>query len=482
MKLTKWIGPVLGVILLLVFLLLPPIEPLTPLGMKIAGIFLFTIIWWATVGTGYPSLLAIILLIVTGAMTAKSVFAVSWGNWLVLFIIGVMGLSGGLRDSGFSRRFAVWFMSRRFARGRPWMMIAMLLLACSLMGMVLSLTANCIIFMAIVAPMLEGMGFKKGDKFAAMVMMGIAWASTASFVMTPIASVGNLLVINWIQRDAGYTVTFPQWFLWGIPMGLLVYLMLLAIYRFVVRPDVTKIAEMSAEYIRKAKNEMGAMKLEEKIAVGVFLAVIICWLLPDLGRNAFPGVSTYLTNIGRAIPPLAGAALLCIITVKKQPVLHFDRWMAEHTEWGTIALVATIAIMGEIVGDPQTGIPQLLTKVFQPLAAGAPLYVFVLMGIAWVILQTNVMSNMVSATLVYAVMIPIMVKAGVGNPAALGVGIAAASNLAFALPSATTSTALVVGSGWVPVPFLGRYGVILVVPMILLFTFVGYPYANLIFR
>ncbi len=482
MKGRQWTGPGVGLAALLVSLLLPLIDPLTPLGMKVVGIFLFTVIWWATVSIGYPSLLCLALLAVTGAMTPKAVFAASWGNWLVFFVIGVMGLAGGLRASGFSRRFAVWFMSLPFTAGRPWMLVAMLLLACSLLGMVMSLTANCIIFMAIVAPMLEGMGFKKGDKFAAMVMTGIAWASTASFVMTPIASAGNLLAIGWIQRDVGYTVTFPQWFLWGIPMGLLVFLTLLVIYRYVVRPDVSKIADMSAEYIRAAKGEMGAMKLEEKIAVGIFLAVIMFWLLPDLARTTLPEISAYLSNLGRAIPALIGACLLCIIRVKKQPVLRFEQWMREYMDWGTVALVAAIVLIGEVIGDPQTGIPQLLTNLLQPIAVGAPFYVFVLLSVGWVILQTNVMSNLVSMTLVYTIMVPIAAAAGAGNPAALGVVIAAAANLAFALPSATTSTALVVGSGWVPVPFLARYGAILIIPMILLFTFVGYPYACLIFR
>lgn len=482
MNYKHWLGPGIGVITLIVFLLLPPIEPLTPLGMKVAGIFLFTMVWWATVNIGYPSLLCLILLAVTGAMTPKAVFAASLGNWLVPFLVGVMGLAGGLRASGFSRHFAVWFMSLPLTAGRPWMLITMLLLACSLLGMFMSLTANCIIFMAIAASMLEEMGYKKGDRFAAMVMLGIAWVSTASFVMTPIASAGNLLTIGWIQRDSGYSVTFLQWFLWGIPMGLLVFLVLLLVFRYVVRPDVSRFADMGATYILKTKNDIGGMKTEGKIAAGVLLAVILSWLLPDLTHTALPEVSAYLSNTGRAIPPLLGACLLCIIKVKKQPVLQFDQWMREHTDWGTIMLAAAIAVIGETIGDAQTGIPQLLTNLFKPLALGAPLYIFVLLSLSWVILQTNIMSNLVSLTLVYTVMVPIAATAGVGNPAALGVGIAAASNLAFALPSATTSTALVVSSGWVSVPFLARYGVFLIIPMILLFTFVGYPYACLIFR
>ncbi len=56
MKNKAWIIPVLGVLILLFFLVSPPIAPLTKLGMKVVGIFLFTVIWWVSVGVGYPSI------------------------------------------------------------------------------------------------------------------------------------------------------------------------------------------------------------------------------------------------------------------------------------------------------------------------------------------------------------------------------------------------------------------------------------------
>jgi sodium-dependent dicarboxylate transporter 2/3/5 len=91
-------------------------------------------------------------------------------------------------------------------------------------------------------------------------------------------------------------------------------------------------------------------------------------------------------------------------------------------------------------------------------------------------------SNLVSATTVYRVMVPVAIATGVGNPLAMAFIIAAGANYAFALPSATTSTALVTGSGWVPVGFMLKYGILLIIPVVLLLTFIGYPLAALVFR
>ena len=479
MRGSRWIGPGLGVVALFVFLLLPPFDLLTPMGMKVVGIFLFTIIWWVTVGIGYPSILCLVFLALTGVTTPKALFAASWGSWVVLFLIGAFGLSEGLRITGFSRRFALWFMTRPFTAGRPWLLMAMFLLACTLLGSVMSSTATTIVFMAIAEPLLRVLGYKKGDRFASMFMMGIAWAATASLSMTPIAHAGNIMMMGWIRSDFGFSISFAQWMMFGIPMGLLVYLMLLGIFRYVVRPDVSKFTGTAVEYVREEMDKMGAMKMEEKIALGVFLVVVACWVLPGVVSNILPEVSAFLDEMGFAIPALVGACLLCIMRVKDQPLITFQQWM-QAVPWGTISLCAAIMAMGGIIANPETGIAALLTNIFQPIARSVPFFIFLLISLLWVVIQTNVMSNLVSMTLVYTIMVPVAVAAGVGNPIALGATIAAASNYAFSLPSATTTTALVIGSGWVSVKFMTRYGILTVVPIVLLFAFICYPLVSFI--
>lgn len=475
----KWLGPLLGTLGLIVFLLLPPIEPLTPLGMKVVGILLFTAIWWATVSIGYPSILCLVLIALTGVMTPNQVFAASYGWWVTLFFLGSCGLTMGLRATGFSRRFALWFISRPFVANRPWVLVGMFLLSCTIMGSMMTAAATAIVSMAIGEPMIEALGYKKGDRFAATFMMGIAWAATVALLMTPFGHAGNILIIEWIRRDFGYHISFLHFLAFGIPVGLLVLGVLLLVYRYVVKPDVSRFKELSGRYITEQVASLGPMRTEEKIAVVVFLLVIVSWLLPSF-MSGTSGAGAYVARMGIAVPALLGPSLLCLIQVKGKPILTFRQWMLDGVEWGTLALIAAIGAITVIIENPNTGIAAFITQRFQPIAQSVPFVLFLILSVILVTLLTNAMSNTVSQTIVYTVMIPIALVLGKADPA-LAVTIAAASNMAFALPSATTSTALATGSGWVPVPFMAKYGVLVYLPVVILFSFVVYPFARLIF-
>jgi len=356
----------------------------------------------------------------------------------------------------------------------------MYLLACLLWGS-MGGGAACILFMAMAEPMLEVAGYKKGDHFAATLMMGIAWIANAAMVINAFTHGGNIMLVEWIQRDFGYHITIPMWMAIGFPTGLLLYLLILSCLRFVVRPNVRRFGGVVIDYAREEKNKIGTMKLEEKLALGIFLSVIVCWMIPGIAGSLLPRVSDYLENMGLAIPALVGACLLCIIRVKNQPLMTFQQWIT-GVPWETVALLSAILVMKDVISNPQTGIAQLFTNVFLPMAEVVPFVVLLLVALLWVSVQTQFMSNMVSMTLVYTVMVPIAAATGVGNPMALGFSINALARLAVTLPSGTVNTAIVTGSGWVPVKFMAGYGVVLIIPMVLLFAFVSYPIASLVFN
>ncbi len=153
----------------------------------------------------------------------------------------------------------------------------------------------------------------------------------------------------------------------------------------------------------------------------------------------------------------------------------------ESIEWPTIALVAAIGLILELIGLKGTGIMESLTNIFTPIAKAVPWYILLSISLLWAGLQCNVTASTATTTLVYSVMVPAAVLCGSCYPVALGVAISVASNFSFILPS-TSHNAVAVGSGWVPPEFMIRYGSIVLIPAVLFLSLVGYPLARLIFR
>ena len=54
------------VVMILFAFILPNPEPITPIGMKVVGIFLAMVYWWSTVGALWPSILGLFLLGISG--------------------------------------------------------------------------------------------------------------------------------------------------------------------------------------------------------------------------------------------------------------------------------------------------------------------------------------------------------------------------------------------------------------------------------
>lgn len=98
--------------------MLPPIAEITPLGMKVLGIFVGTVFGWCTLGLLWPSMYALVILGSTGFCTVTEAFSQAFGNSTPLILISVFVLAAYLEESGLSQYIANWFISRKIGEGR----------------------------------------------------------------------------------------------------------------------------------------------------------------------------------------------------------------------------------------------------------------------------------------------------------------------------------------------------------------------------
>jgi len=80
-----WLGP----LFFLLAVWLPPLQNVTPVGMRTLGIFLWTVTWWVSEPIPIPatSLSSLAMLVLCGVLSVDAAFS-TWSNWICIFLLG----------------------------------------------------------------------------------------------------------------------------------------------------------------------------------------------------------------------------------------------------------------------------------------------------------------------------------------------------------------------------------------------------------
>ena len=104
-----YVKSLIGILIMILFPLIPAPAPITSAGMMVIGQLLGLIFLWSFVDMMWPTFLAIILF----GLRAKEIYPNSWqinsiyeagaqsfGNWIVVFALGCLILCVALEESG----------------------------------------------------------------------------------------------------------------------------------------------------------------------------------------------------------------------------------------------------------------------------------------------------------------------------------------------------------------------------------------------
>ena len=460
------------VVYILFQFVLPAPSPITKGGMGVVGIFLGTLYLWIKVDIGWPSLLFIGVVGLTGVSGASALFQNTWGNVMVPFLVCAFILNMVMSDTGLTRRFALFFVTRKMNKGKPWRTMIMFFLAIVLLGLVSTSSAICVLFMAIAEEMFKMTGYKKGEKLVETTMVGIFWMAQGAMAFTPISHVLIPAIFENILADFGVTVTYGQFSMIFLCVGIAFFLGWILIFRFVIKPDVTKMADLDIDALRATIKPWTKQEVTILIVYGI---VIITWCFPELIGMipGMDGVASWMSSLGSGVPPMVACAVLCMIKYEGKPMLDVKD-CCRRIPWGSVFMMTAVMGTAYIFGLETCGVTAWITQTMEPIMSGLNPTVFVII----VILFINILTNCVSNTLVssmYAVVVPLAVAVPGVNPIAVALLVATGCNSAYALPSACPAAGLASGAGWTRVGFQAKYGFLLCAWTCLCYFAIGYP-------
>ena len=390
---------ILGLLCMFLGKVLPPAGGLTPAGMQVLGIFAGVLIMWLTIAIHWPSLLGIAMLATVPGLSLNKLLAVSVGNSTFSFLLFTFMCTYALSKTPFVKRCAIGFICSRIARKGSWWFLISYCASVLIIGMFMSPVVLFVIYLPILDAICEELQLRNEDSLTNSLVLGQLICAEMSCGMTPIAHVFPIMALGFYSAATGKSIAYGDYMLFAVPVGLICFAALMLIFRFVLKPDMSKVANLDFDALEKT---IPPMEKYEKMVLSICVAVVIMWIVPGFLKSSFPGIYQFFKNQGTAFPPLVGASLLCLLTLEGKPLLDFKEAVSKGVDWGSIIMAAGTLALGAAMTNKTVGITAWISQTIAPLLQSASAATMVLFIIAWASIQTNVSSNMVTVTVVTA--------------------------------------------------------------------------------
>jgi solute carrier family 13 (sodium-dependent dicarboxylate transporter), member 2/3/5 len=458
--LRQWSGWFLGPGALLLTLLVPAPEGLSPEGWRTAGVAAFMALLWICESVSIPvtALSPLVLFPLLGLGNIQATAAPFASPIIYLFLGGFL-IALAMQRWNLHRRVALHLIG---AMGtRPSRIIAGFLLASALVSMWVSNTATALMMLPIalsVVQILPRAAALRG--FGAALLLAVAYGATTGGMATLIGTPPNALLAAYVEKTYGFTLGFGRWMLLGVPVMLVALPMVWVVLTRVSFRFGSDEVEGMAALIRTEQAKLGPWSGGERAVLTVFVLTALGWVFQPLIATVLPLISD--TTIG-----MAGGLLLFIIPVNWRRGEFVMTWeTAKGLPWdvlllfgGGLALASNIQKHGlaTYLGDLSSGLQ------------GAPLLLTLVIVCFGLLMLTELTSNTATAATFLPIVAALAVSLG-QSPLLFLIPCALAANCSYMMPVGTPPNAIVFGSGQVTLPQMARAGLLLnliLVPILL---------------
>lgn len=476
-SLKEWAHTIIGLALMFGIPLLPPIDPITEIGMQIGGIFIGAIYLWSTVGTFWPSLIAIIALGFTDYADMYTMFA-AFSGYLPLLMLFCMVFFGAIGDCGLTQYIGRWFLTRKIINGRPSVFNFLMMTAVFAVSAFIDPLMALLVLWPTLYVILDEVGYDKNDRYARILVVATFLAVTLGQCTLPFFG-GQLVILGSFEAASGIPTNYGLYILFNIITSLAIFLVVTLLIKYVLRPDMSKMANISIDQINK--NPLPPMNKQQKIYIGAAVAFLVFALAPSI-LPAQWAIAQFITELNLVGFTLLAIAVLAIIKVDGKPVLDTARITREYVLWDLYLLVVVAVFFSNCLMADETGIKPWLVGILTPIIGGHGQMFFILFLIVFGVLVTNVANNAITGAILMQIIVAMAPTMGIDNPAPLAMTITMAMFLAILTPAASPYAAVLhANKERISNGDIMTYGSILIVVSMLVYVVVGLPLAYILF-
>lgn len=426
--------------------LLPPVG-VTAMGMKVLGVFLGLLYGWSFIGFAWPSMISLVALGFTGYGDPAPIIASAFSHPAVLFTLFVLTFTTYCTQSGINAVMATWFLSRPVFTGRPWVFTASVLVGTLIISFLVDGVPTVFLISSILYSIFADAGFRKGDAYPAWLLAGVCIAGVLSFACKPWAG-QNLMGISTLADVSGGTAVIDNLTLIAVAMPVCVATLLAytLIVRFVFRPDISRLAHLTPDYLASLRRDL-RIGAEQAVAAAALLVFLALMFLP----NILPGDSGPAAFFGKFSMTVAIVLILGVLSfvrVKGKAAFDFQA-CSTGINWNVIWMLAASIPVSAAMSSPDAGVSHILAEILGRLAGGSGVILFLILFMIFVNVMTQFTHNVTIVLIAVPIIWPLSQSTGI-HPAGFSILLFLAAGAAFATPAASTVGALSFANGeWI---------------------------------
>lgn len=456
-----WVKILIGLFFMFVFgLVVPPIAPITRMGMQIIGIFIGIILFLSWFEMTWPPLLAIPAVVFTGYIDTSGFITAMLGNTNVFQMIMLMTLCFAIRQSGAGNIIASWFITRKSLKGRPTLFCCVFLWAFFVASIFLSY-ASFFLAWEVLSNIFKATGYQKRERLPILMITGtfmMAWLGSSALPISglPLAMVGSF---NSTMGAFGIELNTAVYVACGLIVGSLVAWVEGFAIRYIFRADLTKLANVDAEMMGIDTSKLRFTKKQI-----ILLAAFVIGIGFSIVSSIVPKTSAIGTFMNTITIQGWFATLLTVLSwikVDGEKVFNLTESLTKGVMWGAVLCTGSFVVIGQAITADACGIKAAINALLNPIFGEMSWIVFMFIAVAFTTIITNLMSNLTTGIVIVTIVAPFVmnyVDAGI-NPSVVGAAIIISAMMGMLTMSAGAWSPMLIGNEWIDSqPLILTYG------------------------
>jgi len=457
----------------------PPIDPITPYGMGLLGVFLGVIFGWCfggnnTLWTSIFGLIALGFSMPGGVLVAcMNVFS----SYVFIIVMLSLFTVGALLGANISEYLVVKMLSIKWIEGHPWRLIFILFFGAYLLSFLTNPMVIGIFLLSLYETLFAQAGYKPGDKTPTLIILATVIIALLETINRPWTA-PQVMVLQALEGGTGITVAYAPYMI-AIILFSLVFIALMILAMKLMKCDVEKLVNIDLTELKErykdglTAHQKGVLAAILVMAVG---SIIVVFFPTDLGA-----VSAFVTGSFSIIGWMAlVVAVMVFVKVDDKPLLA-PNVLASNFPWPLLMMIGVGVTIGTMVVGEGTGVAQWLGGILGPVLAGMNDMTFYIVLALMGIVLTNLLNNNAMAIMLSSTIVSLYSVGVIQDPVVACLIIIVSTTFGFVTPASSFYGALLHGNKYIVSSSVYKYGIIMAV-MCWIFTIVVFiPMANIFF-